>query len=130
MSKDYIKSLATDKELTVTEQESIFQEALCNWELTKEKKYWDIMWLRVYECCRSIALRIAPGKPMVEERALDATIKIMDRIERLKKHPAKLSAYCYLPTLGEVQGPKAVKEDRESYFEDITEIEDILIEYE
>lgn len=129
MSKDYIRSLE-EQNIPVAEQERIFQEALCSWELTRDKKYWDIMWFRVYECCRSIALRIAPGKPLIEERALDAAIKIMDRIERLKRHPAKLSAYCYLPTLGELQGPKAVREDRESYYEDITEIEDILIMYE
>lgn len=94
-------------------QEALFQEAICNWERTRDVIYWEQMWMRVLECCKALALKIAPGKPLVEERSVDAAIKVMDRIERLNKHPNKLSSYCYWPVKEALQGPQAMHEDLE-----------------
>lgn len=100
------------------EQEELFQEAMKEWDSTNSKDAWDRMWLRVYECCKAIAIKKAPGKPLLEERAMDATILVMDRIERLGNHPARLSSYCYWPVIASIQGPKARKEDLELALQD------------
>lgn len=104
--------------LEPAEQERLFQEAISDWEISGSKAAWDRMWIRVHECCRALALKIAPGKDKVEERAMDATITVMDRIKRLNKHPNKLSSYCFWPVVGALQGPKAKKEDMELALQD------------
>lgn len=101
------------KYLNPEEQEKLFQEAMKEWDSTNSKDAWDRMWLRVYECCKAIAIKKAPGKPLLEERAMNATILVMDRINRLKARPEKLSSYCYWPVIASIQGPKAKKEDQE-----------------
>lgn len=108
------------------EQESLFQEAINEWDNTKSKDAWNRMWVRVYECCKAIAIKKAPGKPLLEERAMDATILVMDRIERLRVHPEKLSSYCYWPVIASIQGPKAKKEDQElAMQEEIDDYEEV-----
>lgn len=106
------KEMPTQTRLTPKEQESIFQSALKDWIQSNSKPSWDIMFLRVYECCKAIALTKAPGKPFLEDRAMDATITIMDRIRRGAR-PSLLSSYCYWPLIGAIQGEKAKREDRE-----------------
>lgn len=113
--RDYLK---LNSSLNPKEAEEVFQEAFKEWETTNSKKAYDIMWIRVYECCRAIALRIAPGKPLVEERALEAAITIIERMIRLKQHPNKLSSWCYLPVRYALQGNKAIREDREMQYDD------------
>lgn len=104
--------------LKPADQERLFQEAINDWEISGSKEAWDRMWIRIYECCRALALKIAPGKDKVEERAMDATVIVMDRIKRLNKHPNKLSSYCYWPVVGALQGPKAKREDMEMNLQD------------
>lgn len=107
--------MAGRKSLPVSVQEQQFQDAFERWEGSGkvDKGAWDEMWLRVIECCRALALKIAPGKPLVEERSLDGAILVMDRIVRLQTHPRKLSSYCYWPVREALQGPKVVREDME-----------------
>lgn len=116
------KKLQNKEHLSTEEQERLFQEAMKEWDNTKSKDAWDRMWARVYECCKALAIKKAPGKPLLEERAMDATILVMDRIERLRARPEKLSSYCYWPVVASIQGPKAKKEDQELAMQD--EIED------
>jgi len=116
------KKLQNKEHLSPEEQEELFQEAMSKWDRTKNKKAWDEMWFRVYECCKAIAIKKAPGKPLLEERSMDAACLVMDRIERLGARPEKLSSYCYWPVVASIQGPKAKKEDQELAMQD--EIED------
>lgn len=108
--------------LSPVEQEALFQDALKKWEETGDKVFWDRMFMRVWECCRAMAIRLAPGKPLIDNRAMDAAIIIMDRIKRNKSRPMKLSAFCYWPVQAAIHGPKAIKEDRElQYHEEYEE---------
>lgn len=95
------------------EQEGLFQYYMNLWVETGLKKYWDQMFLRVIECCRAIAIKKAPGKRLLDERSLSAACIVMDRIERLKVRPNKLSSYCYWPVIECIQGKKAMYEDQE-----------------
>lgn len=102
-----------DHNLSPKEQEARFQEALDHWVHNGDKKSWDEMWFRVIECCRALALKIAPGKQHVEERALDAAATIMKGIKERGLRPEKLSSYCYWPCRGSIQGKAAQHEDQE-----------------
>lgn len=112
------------KRLEPSLQESLFQSAFSKWEANGKRndKNWAEMWFRVAECCRAICLKIAPGKPLTEERSIDATIMVMDRIVRLNKHPQKLSSYCFWPCKACLQGPKPMREDLEGINYDVEDI--------
>lgn len=106
----------TTTRLSPQVQEQMFQDAMREWVDTSSKQSWDSMFTRVYEFCKAMALTKAPGKPFLEDRAMDATITIMDRIRRGAR-PNRLSSYCYWPLIGAIQGDKAKREDRELSYE-------------
>lgn len=105
-----------------SEQESAFQEAMSKWVANPDdKKAYDEMWLRVHECCKAAASKICKGIPMpsdvFHDRVMEATMKCMRYILDNGKRPIKLSSFCYLPTLGSMQGPRARREDTELSYE-------------
>ena len=96
----------------VIENESRFQKAWDRYwhqETTKagQKKQWDIMFLCVQFACENMAKSKAYGIRIVdlEGKALDATVKIMQKINEGLR-PDKLSSYCYLWVIGELWSKK------------------------
>lgn len=96
----------------VIENESKFQKAWDRYwhqETTKagQKKQWDIMFLCVQFACENMAKSKAYGIRIVdlEGKALDATVKIMQKINEGLR-PDKLSSYCYLWVIGELWSKK------------------------
>ena len=77
--------------------ESLFQNAYDSGDKEEQFKC-------VFRVCYALVLKILRkrlsniAEDLVYDKALDATIKIMDRIERLKARPNKLTAYCYWPS--------------------------------
>lgn len=101
------------------EQEREFQDVMNHWVEYKDKKSWDLMFLRVYEACKALSkriLKVSLDDMVFHDRLMDAVLKVMGNIENGVR-PNKLSSYCYFPCLGSFCGPKAVKEDTEYSYE-------------
>lgn len=94
-------------------QEQMFQDALSEWERDGSEAAWGRVWERVIAACRACALKIAPGKPHVEERAMDAVITIMRGIKERGLRPKKLSSYVYWPVRGALHSRSCMHEDQE-----------------
>lgn len=78
--------------------ESLFQNAYDSGDRDEQFKC-------VFRVCYALVLKILrkclPNiveDTFVYDKALDATIKIVDRIGRLKARPNKLTSYCYWPS--------------------------------
>lgn len=99
----------------------MFQQALNHWINNGDKSSWDMMFLRVIEACKACALRIAPGKPLILERAMDAAITIMKGIKERGSRPQKLSSFVYWPVRGSLQGRLAQQEDQELQYDPLYE---------
>lgn len=95
------------------EQEQMFQQAMAHWSEFHDQESYNEMWARVQEACKALALKIAPGKPHIIERSLDAAIVVMQGIVERGLRPRKLSSYCYWPCRGQLQGKLAQQEDGE-----------------
>lgn len=96
------------------EQEVMFQSALTHWKINKDKKSWDDMFMRAYECCKAIIKKRAYGIqiPELEGKALDAATYCMDLINR-GNYPAKLSSMCYLHCSKFMYSDKLKRSERE-----------------
>lgn len=85
--------------------ESLFQKAYDSGDREEQFKC-------VFRVCYALVLKIlrkrltSIAEDLVYDKALDATIKIMDRIERLKTRPNKLTSYCYWPSYEACFGAK------------------------
>lgn len=120
----------------LAEAENSFQKHLQSFRADSSKKDWDEMWFLVYDCCKNMALGMlkfhteTPDE-ILYDRINEAVCKIMSNIKD-GVNPTKLSSYCYLPTLGCIQGSKAQREDRERLstvcFSDITDNEELLMD--
>ena len=99
--------------MNIKEKELEFQEAQKNWNIFKDLKSWNIMWFRVFDCCKNIAKTKANGivLPDLEEKCLDATCKIMQKIKD-GYNINKLSSFCYLWVIGELYNKKIQKWER------------------
>lgn len=109
-----MKIIKTKEQLAQTELS--FQEHLKGYRATGCKKDWDEMWFLVYDCCKNMALGMLKFHAETPDEVLfgrinEATCKIMQNIKD-GVNPKKLSSYCYLPTLGYIQGSKAQREDK------------------
>lgn len=95
-------------------QETMFQSALTHWKDYKDKKSWDDMFMRAYECCKAIIKKRAYGIciPELESKALDAATYCMDLINR-GNYPAKLSSMCYLHCSKFMYNEKLKRAERE-----------------
>lgn len=101
----------------VQQNEDEFQEALHNYRLYNKKSDWGIMFLCVQKACENIAKSKAYGIHIqdLEDKALDAACKIMDKIKD-GVNPDKLSSYCYLWVIGELWSKKHIRwEESESF---------------
>lgn len=102
-------------------QEEMFREALAEWERDGSEDAWHRMWERVAAACKACALRIAPGKPLILERSMDAAITIMKGIKERGSRPQKLSSFVYWPVRGSLQGRLAQQEDQELQYDPLYE---------
>lgn len=103
------------------EQELRFQQAMAHWSEFHDQESYNEMWFRVQEACKALALKIAPGKPRILERSLDAAIVVMQGIVERGLRPRKLSSYAYWPVRGQLQGKLAQQEDTEASYNEIYE---------
>lgn len=101
-----------------SEQELEFQNAYSKWVASGDKSSYDVMWIRIRECCNALASKLLKGlyTSTFDDRVMDATIKCMENVIK-GEHPRKLSSYCYWPVVGAVWGPKAKKEDKEECYD-------------
>lgn len=105
------------------QREKEFQDAMKKWDSTKEKKYWDIMFLRVMDVCHNIAakklvgVRIDPEE--FENRWMNAAMYVMSDIQKGRR-PEKLSSYCYLRVFKFLYNPSDKQYDKMSSI-DITD---------
>ncbi len=105
--------------LNPKEAEAVFMKALAEWKSSGSKEAWRVMWERVVECCRAIAIYKCPGFPMVDDRAMDASIHVMELIGRnYTPNSGSLSKFCSYPVTAALYGPKAVREDSEACVDD------------
>lgn len=97
--------MASREELRLREQR--FQDALSGWLSNNNAESWNTMWICVLDCCTNICKSKAKNKyiPELDQKALDATIYIMDFIRRGAR-PEKLSSYCYLRCVKYLLDPK------------------------
>lgn len=97
------------------QREKEFQDAYDKWSETKEKKYWDIMFMRVIDCCHNIAAKKLVGVNIdpdeFENRYMDAAMYVMESILK-GVHPSKLSSYCYLRVYKYLYDPKNQNYDK------------------
>lgn len=109
-----------DKE-QIAKWEAEFQEALKKYRETGEKKYWDIIYYRIYDCCHNIAAKKMVGvkidPDIFEDRVMDATLYCLKRVKQ-GLNPGKLSAYTYLCVIGRLYSDRAKFEDRNIEFYD------------
>ena len=82
----------------------VFYEAYNSWKETNNKKFWDIMFIEVLNCCTSQAKSKARGivMPDLEGKAIDATCKAMDRIKKDLPDIKSLTNFCYWYVIGAV----------------------------
>lgn len=107
------------KYLNPKEAEAVFMKALAEWEATGSNEAWQVMWERVAACCRAIGIYKCPGLSLVDDRAMDASIHVMELIKRgYKPNSGSLSKFCSYPVTAALYGPKAVKEDTELSFDE------------
>lgn len=102
-----------------SEQELEFQDAYSKWIADGDKGSYEVMWIRVKECCNAIASKLLKGlyTSTFDDRVMDATMKCMEDIINGGVRPKKLSSYCYYPVLTAIWGLKARKEDREESYD-------------
>lgn len=100
-------------------QEEIFMAAYTRWLKYGLDADWKIMWERVVQCCRAIAIYKCPCFSLVDDRAMDASIHVMELLKRgYKPNSGSLSKFCSYPVTAALYGPKAVKEDSELGIDD------------
>lgn len=105
--------------LNPKEAEAVFMKALAEWEATGSNEAWRVIWERVVQCCRAIAIYKCPGFPLVDDRAMDASIHVMELLKRgYKPNSGSLSKFCSYPVTAALYGPKAIKEDSELGIDD------------
>ena len=102
----------------VKKKEEEFQEALREYRVSGSKEARGSIFFLVFDACLNIAKSKANGIVIndLEEKALDATCKIFEKILE-GVNPEKLSSYCYLPTIGEIWSKKAIRWDRSVSFD-------------
>ena len=102
----------------VLQNENEFQEALHNYRLYNRKSDWDKCFICVQKACENIAKSKAYGIKIydLEGKALDATCKIMNKIQN-GVNPDKLSSYCYLWVIGEIWSKKHQRWDESASFD-------------
>lgn len=107
--------------------EQKFQDAITHWVLNNDKKSWDVMFNCIHFACSNIAKRIISERSVkcrnLDDRIMDATIYCMEGIKNKNHRPNKLSAYCYLRTLCNLQSKYCIMEDREITYSNISEEE-------
>lgn len=97
------------------EREEQFQLELNKWSQTHSKDSYNKLWFYIYDCCTNIML--SKGKKHtiynLEDKAMDATLKIMNKIVKENVRPTKLSSYCYYPCIEQLYGNKTRREENE-----------------
>lgn len=97
---------------------SIFYNAYSEWLKTSQKKFWDIMFMEVLNCCESQAKKKAKGivLPDLEGKSLDAACKAMEKIQKELPDIKSLTNFCYWYVVGAVYDrPTAFHERCVSY---------------
>lgn len=74
----------------------------------------ETLWLSVKEACKNIILSkcYKIRVPDVDDKVMDATMKVMERIKRDNVRPDKLSSFCYLYCIGVLYNKKTQKWER------------------
>ena len=107
--------------------EQKFQDSMAHWILNNDNKSWDEMFNCIHFACSNIAKRIISERSVkchnLDDRIMDATIYCMEGIKNKNHRPNKLSAYCYLRTLCNLQSKYCIMEDREVTYSNISEEE-------
>lgn len=105
------------------ENEEAFQKAwYLYWhqETTKAgmEKQKLMMWNCVYLCCENMCKSKGKGIviPNLEEKAMDATIKVMAKVQNGFR-PQKLSSYCYFPVIEQLYNKQVQKIEKELSYE-------------
>lgn len=101
-------------EKEVEENERAFQEALSLWVETQEKQYWDTMFYCVQKSCLYMAKNKCYGIVVrdLNDKVMDATLDVMNKIKNDGVRPEKLSSFCYLYTIGKLWSKKEIRWDR------------------
>mgnify|MGYP003397621523 CR=1 FL=1 len=83
---------------------SVFYKAYKSWLDTNNKKYWDIMFIEVLNCCTSQCKKKAKGiiLPDLEGKAIDATCKVMQKIQDSRPDIKSITSFCYWYVVGAV----------------------------
>ena len=110
---------AENKKL-VQENEARFQNAQAAWIQSnyKDDKAWAIMWGCVYLACENMCKSKGKGIviPHLEEKAMDATCKVMAKIKN-GEVIGKLSSFCYFPVIEQLYNKNLQFEERTISYE-------------
>lgn len=101
-------------EKEVEDNENTFSKALSLWVDTQEKQYWDTMFYCVYKACLYEAKSKCYGIVVrdLNDKVVDATLDVMNKIKNDGERPKKLSSFCYLYTIGKLWSKKEIRWDR------------------
>lgn len=101
-------------EKEVEENERAFQEAMSQWVTTGGKQYWDTMFYCVRNACLYMAKNKCYGIVVrdLNDKVMDATLDVMNKIKNDGERPEKLSSFCYLYTIGKLWSKKEIRWDR------------------
>lgn len=98
----------------VEDNERAFQDAMSQWVTTRNKQYWDQMFFCVHKACLYMAKNKCYNIVVrdLEDKVMDATLDVMNKIKNDGVRPDKLSSFCYLYTIGRLWGKKEQRWDR------------------
>lgn len=101
-------------EKEVEDNENTFSRALSLWVETQEKQYWDTMFYCVHKACLYMAKSKCYGIVVrdLNDKVMDATLDVMNKIKNDGVRPEKLSSFCYLYTIGKLWSKKEIRWDR------------------
>lgn len=98
----------------IEDNERTFQDAMSQWAATGDKQYWECMWVCVHKACLYMAKNKCYNIVVrdLEDKVMDATLDVMNKIKNDGVRPSKLSSFCYLYTIGRLWGKKEQRWDR------------------
>lgn len=118
----------------ISERNKEFLDAWAKWSETKEKRYWDIMFIRVYDACLQavkghLKCCFSMDDDDLADKAVEATCRFMEKIKNNSVtlegvSGSSLSAFVHYPVLEAVYGPTTRRADNEVSIDD-----DTLINY-
>ena len=117
----------------ISERNKEFLDAWKKWNETKEKKYWDIMWLRVSDACLQAVKSCLRGRfSMDDDDIIDKSYSAACRfMEKIKNNAitlegvasSSLSAFVHYPVVEACYGPAVRRADNETCTDDTTLID-------